>query len=49
MTCGDYRYFDFEGDIHRYELRFFGTDGRLGAMRNWTDYAAFCDGQALER
>jgi hypothetical protein len=42
--CGAYRYFYFQGDIHRYELRFFGADGKLVAQRNTTDYDAYCGG-----
>ena len=55
-TCdgasGPLSYFDFNGDIHRYELRFFAeTDGvsRLVAMRNSTDYNEYCDGKAMTR
>lgn len=45
-------YFDFNGDIHRHELRFFADDGgerRLVAMRNSTDYNQYCDGKAMTR
>ena len=51
-TCGDLTYFDFNGDIHRHELRFFADQGgepRLVAMRNSTDYNQYCDGKAMTR
>lgn len=55
-TCGGegaaLSYFDFNGDIHRHELRFFADDGgepRLVAMRNSTDYNQYCDGKAMTR
>lgn len=48
--CDALRYFEFNGDIERHELRFFsGDDGRLIAMRNWTDYPAYCEGRAMTR
>jgi hypothetical protein len=48
-TCGSFRYFDFEGDFDRFELRFFLPDGTLVAQHNWTDYSAFCGGHALSQ
>ena len=46
-TCGDFSYFYFEGDIHRFEMRWFGQDGEFVAMRRTTDYTEYCDGTAL--
>ena len=48
-TCGDFRYFLFNGDIERRELRWFDGQGHLVAMRNRTDYPAYCDGRAMTR
>jgi hypothetical protein len=45
--CGDFRYFLFEGGIHRYELRWFDAAGKLVGQRNTTDYPEYCGGQAL--
>lgn len=47
--CGDFRYFYFQGGIHRYEMRWFDEDGRLVAQRNWTDYPEYCNHTALTR
>jgi hypothetical protein len=47
--CGDFSYFDFRGDIHRHEMRWFNRSGRLIAQRNWTDYPAYCDGRSNAR
>jgi hypothetical protein len=44
--CGPFRFFDFEGDIERHEIRWFDETGRLVAQRNWTDYPAYCGGKA---
>lgn len=44
--CGDLRYFDFDGDIERHEIRWFDASGRLVAQRNWTDYPAYCGGKS---
>jgi hypothetical protein len=46
--CGEFRYFVFEGDIHRYELRWFDAGGKLVAQRNWTDYSEYCGGRAMQ-
>jgi hypothetical protein len=43
--CGDFRYFDFNGDIHRQEVRWFDNAGRLVAQRNATDHDEYCDGR----
>jgi hypothetical protein len=48
-TCGALRYFDFEGDTDRFELRFFGAGGKLVAQHNWTDYNEYCSGRASSR
>lgn len=48
-TCDSFEYFHFEGDIHRNEWRVFGADGRLAAMRNSTDYPAFCGKRTMSR
>ncbi len=42
--CGEYRYFLFEGDIHRYEVRWFDASGKLVGQRNTTDDWAYCGG-----
>ena len=44
--CGEFRYFDFEGDLHRRELRWFNETGAMVAQRNVADYDAYCEGQA---
>lgn len=41
--CG-LSYFRFEGDIYRFETRYFGADGRLIGQRNVTDYGEYCNG-----
>ncbi len=48
-SCGEFRGFDFNGDIHRHELRWFAEDGTLVAQRNVTDYPEYCDGKARVR
>jgi hypothetical protein len=48
-TCGEFRYFDFEGDIARRELRWFDGAGRLVAQRNSTDYEEYCGGKSRTR
>jgi hypothetical protein len=47
--CGDFRYFNFEGDIERRELRWFDSAGHLVAQRNRTDHQAYCDNRSLIR
>jgi len=47
--CGDHRYFYFQGDIHRYEMRWFDASGTLVAQRNRTDYAQYCNHTASSR
>ncbi len=47
--CGEFKYFYFQGDIHRYELRFFDPEGKLVAQRNSTDYNEYCNHTALVR
>ncbi len=47
-TCDSFEYFDFEGDVYRYELRFF-EGGHLVGQRNWTDYNEYCGGRTLTR
>ncbi|HEX4416621.1 MAG TPA: hypothetical protein VH165_01925 [Kofleriaceae bacterium] len=42
----DLSYFRFEGDIDRWETRFFDASGQLVAQRNGTDYPAYCGGKA---
>jgi hypothetical protein len=44
-TCGPFRYFDFEGDVDRHELRWFDAAGRLVGQRNQTDHPAYCGGK----
>jgi hypothetical protein len=46
-TCGAFRWFDFEGDIHRYDRRYFDERGAMVATRNRTDYPAYCGGRAM--
>jgi hypothetical protein len=48
-TCGSFRYFDFEGDIARREMRWFDENGRLVAQRNSTDYEEYCGGTSRTR
>jgi hypothetical protein len=48
-TCGEFRYFDFEGDIARRELRWFDGAGRLVAQRNATDHDEYCGGKSRTR
>jgi hypothetical protein len=43
--CGSFRYFLFQGDIHRYEIRWFDAAGALVAQRNLTDHTAYCGGK----
>src|SRR5262245_8317282 len=47
--CGEFRYFDFTGDIARQETRWFDNSGRLIFQRNRTDYPAYCDGRSRYR
>jgi hypothetical protein len=48
-TCGGFRYFYFEGDVARRELRWFDGAGRLVAQRNSTDDEAYCGGKSRTR
>lgn len=41
-TCGAFTYFQFNGDIHKREMRWFDKNGKLLGVRNATDYAAYC-------
>jgi hypothetical protein len=43
----DGSYFRFEGDIYRFEDRYFGPDGRLIGQRNATDYPEYCHRRAM--
>lgn len=43
----DGSYFRFEGDIYRYEDRYFGADGHLIGMKTSTDYTEYCHGRAM--
>jgi len=45
----DLQYFRFDGDIYRYEIRYFGPDGRLVGQSNTTDYPEYCEGQAMRQ
>jgi hypothetical protein len=45
----DLSYFRFEGDIYRWEVRYFGTDGRLVGQSNATDYDEYCEGKATRQ
>jgi hypothetical protein len=47
--CGGFRYFDFEGDVARREMRWFDGSGRLVAQRNSTDYEEYCGGKSRTR
>ncbi len=47
--CEKFRYFYFEGDNHRFEMRWFDASGHLVAQRNWTDYREFCGGRTRAR
>jgi len=47
--CGEFRYFYFQGGIHHYEMRWFGPDGTLVGIRNWTDHTAYCAGSTLSQ
>jgi hypothetical protein len=48
-TCGDHRYFFFDGDIHRTELRFFDKAGAFVGEIALTDYDEYCDHRASKR
>ena len=48
-ACGTFKYFDFEGDLYRRELRWFDSTGVLVGQRNVTDYAAYCGKQTRAR
>ncbi|MFK7986794.1 MAG: hypothetical protein AB8I08_12285 [Sandaracinaceae bacterium] len=41
--CGDWRYFYFQGGIHRYEMRLYDAEGALVAQSNSTDYNEYCN------
>jgi len=45
----DLSYFRFEGDIYRFEVRYFGADGRLLGQSNATDYPEYCEGRAMRQ
>lgn len=45
-SCGAFRYFAFNGDIERNDLRWFDASGGLVAARSATDYPAYCGGKA---
>ena len=47
--CYAFRYFDFEGDVERQELRWFDETGALVGQRNVTDYEAYCGKQTRVR
>jgi hypothetical protein len=47
--CGAFRYFDFEGDISRREMRWFDGAGNLVAQRSSTDYEEYCGGKSRTR
>ena len=47
--CDAFRYFDFEGDVERRELRWFDATGALVGQRNVTDYQAYCGEQTRVR
>jgi hypothetical protein len=47
--CGSFRYFDFEGDLYRKELRWFDETGVVVGQRNVTDYQAYCNKQTRVR
>jgi hypothetical protein len=47
--CGQFRYFDFDGEIERHELQWFDAAGTLVGQRNSTDYAEYCGGRARIR
>jgi hypothetical protein len=42
----DFSYFRFEGDVDRWEQRYFGPNGRLAGIRNATEEPAYCGGRA---
>ena len=42
----DFSFFRFEGDVYRWEQRYFAPSGRLAGIRNVTDYPAWCGGRA---
>jgi hypothetical protein len=48
-ACGAYRYFFFDGDIHRTELRFFDEKGKFIGEIARTDYGEYCNGAASQR
>ncbi len=45
----DLSYFRFEGDIYRWETRYFGPDGHLVGQTNATDYPEYCGGKAMRQ
>jgi hypothetical protein len=47
--CGAFRYFDFQGDLYRREVRWFDASGALVGQRDVTDYAAHCGKQTRVR
>jgi hypothetical protein len=42
----DASYFQFDGDIYRFEDRYFDATGHLIGQRNATDFGEYCDGRA---
>jgi Leucine-rich repeat (LRR) protein len=47
--CGSLRYFYFNGDIYRDEMRWFDDKGQRVGMRSSTDYAKYCEGRVRTR
>jgi hypothetical protein len=47
--CGGFRYFAFEGDIERREVRWFDGTGRLVGQRNRADHTEYCGGRTRLR
>jgi hypothetical protein len=47
--CGAFRYFDFQEDLYRREVRWFDASGALVGQRDVTDYAAYCGKQTRVR
>ena len=47
--CGTFKYFDFQGDLYRREVRWFDGSGALVGQRDVTDYPAYCGKQTRAR
>jgi len=47
--CGDFRYFHFDGDIHRFETRWFNSLGKLVGQHNRSDYPEYCGKRTEQR